>query len=369
VIRPFGLNDVPLVRRLQRTSAALAVEHILTHPRAPLWIALTAPWPWAGVGAATYVLREDAAGGQLAGFVQLIKRASRPEADVLHIAPALATADGDDPAGEVIWDRLLTHCTRAAGGHGLVRIFASIPDGGSEEACLRLAGFSLYTRETVCRLAVVPQVRDFPQGFRPQLPQDSWALQRLYTHGTPRLVQQAEGALTGEVGSPPLSWWEPDRWQGVVWEPAGEVRGAVQVHVGRAGHWLRVWGTNTLASRELRALVEQGLRAIANDRDGKRAGRPVYATVRDYEVGLGSVLTGFGFAPYTSRARFVKHTAATVRRPVASAVAAREVRQEVPARAQPLHNRRASATSHAGPVQFRYAIRFKNGSISSDATT
>jgi hypothetical protein len=336
VIRPFALNYVPLVRRLQRTSAALAVEHILTHPQAPLWIALTAPWPWAGVGVATYVLNEEGSGGPLAGFVQLIERASRPEADILHIAPALATADGGDSTGEAIWDRLLAHCTRAAGGHGLQRIFASIPDGGPEDACLRTAGYSLYTRETICRLAVVPQVRDIPPGFRPQLPQDSWALQRLYTHGTPHLVQQAEGAVSGEVGSPPLSWWEPDRWQGIVWEPAGEARGAVQIHRGRAGHWLRVWGVNTLPSRELRSLVEQGLRAIAAGPDGKRSWLPVYVTVRDYELGLSSVLTGFGFAPYASRARFVKHTTATVRRPVVSTVAQREVRQEVPARSQPL---------------------------------
>jgi hypothetical protein len=359
VIRPFGLNDIPLVRRLQRTSAALAVEHILTHPRAPLWIALTAPWPWAGVGVATYVLNEDGAPGSLGGFVQLIKRASRPEADVLHIAPA----DGDDQAGQAIWDRLLAYCTRAAGGHGLQRIFASIPDGGPEEDCLRMAGYSLYTRETICRLAVVPQARDLPAGFRSQLPQDSWALQRLYTHGTPRLVQQAEGALTGEAGSPPLSWWEPDRWQGIVWEPAGEVRGAVQVHVGRAGHWLRVWGTNTLASRELRSLVEQGLRSIALDPQGKRQARPVYVTVRDYEAGLNSVLTGFGFAPFASRARFVKHTTATVRMPVAAAVAARKVRQEVAVRSQLLHHHRQVRPNRAGQAQFRSAIQLKNGSV------
>jgi hypothetical protein len=346
VIYPFALNYIPLVRQLQRTSAALAVEHILTHPQAPLWIALTAPWPWAGVGVATYVLSEESLEGPLAGFVQLIERASRPEADILHIAPALATADGGDLAGQAIWDRLLTHCTRAAGGHGLQRIFASIPDGGAEEACLRTAGYSLYTRETIWRLAVVPQVRDLAPGFRPQLPQDSWALQRLYTHGTPRLVQQAEGAVLGEVGSPPLSWWEPDRWQGIVWEPAGEIRGAVQVHVGRAGHWLRVWGVNILASRELRSLIEQGLRTIAVASNRGRKALPVYVTVRDYEVGLSSVLTGFGFAPYASRVRFVKHTTGTVRRPVASTAPNAEtkvVRQEVPVRSHPLHDGGASA--------------------------
>jgi hypothetical protein len=363
VIRPFGLNDIPLVRRLQRSSAALAVEHILTHPRAPLWIALTAPWPWAGVGVATYVLNENGTVGSLAGFVQLIKRAARPEADILHIAPALAPTNGDNRTGQVAWDRLLAYCTRAAGGYGLQRIFASIPDGGPEEDCLRMAGYSLYTRETICRLAMVPQVRDLPPGFRPQLPQDSWALQRLYTHGTPRLVQQAEGALTGEAGSPPLSWWEPDRWQGIVWEPAGEVRGAVQVHVGRAGHWLRVWGTNTLASRELRSLVEQGLRLIAVDPRGKRQVRPVYVTVRDYESGLTGVLTGFGFAPFANRARLVKHTAARVRMPASTADTARKVGQEVAVRSQLLYYRGRARPDGAVPAPRPPEIQLKNRSV------
>ena len=128
--------------------------------------------------------------------------------------------------------------------------------------------------------------------------------------------------MTGEVGSPPLSWWEPDRWQGIVWAPAGEVRGAVQVHVGRAGHWLRVWGANTLTAREIRALVEQGLRLLATLPPRHRPDNlPVYATVRDYEIGLSGALTGFGFAPYTDRARFVKHTVATRRVPCPAGVA------------------------------------------------
>ena len=58
MIRPFGLNDIWLVRRLQRSGMTLAVEHMLTHPHEPLWTALTAPWPWAGVGVATFVLDE-----------------------------------------------------------------------------------------------------------------------------------------------------------------------------------------------------------------------------------------------------------------------------------------------------------------------
>jgi hypothetical protein len=76
---------------------------------------------------------------------------------------------------------------------------------------------------------------------------------------------------------------------------------------------------------------------------GKRGALPVYVTVRDYENGLSSILTGFGFAPYTDRARFVKYTTATIRRSVGSLVATREIRQEVPARSQSLPNNGAKA--------------------------
>ena len=335
MIRPFGLTDIFLMRSLQRRSATLAIEPALTHPRDPLWSALTAPWPWAGFGIATYVLTAPPPGSAETGFVQLVKRAARPEADVLYLAPALPAGPGRDPAGEAIWHGLLDHCVLAAAGHGLQRIFASSPDGGPEEACLRDVGFSLYVRETVYRLASVQPVALAPvAGYRSQEPQDSWALQRLYTRSTPKLVQHAEGAVTGNVGTPPLSWWEPDRWQGCVWEPAGEVRGAVQIHLGRAGHWLRLWGANLLSAREARSLVEQGLRLIAAAPPAANASLlPVYTTVRDYESELGGTLTGFGFAPYTDRVRFVKHTVAPIREPVLpAAVPALETAPKVVAR-------------------------------------
>lgn len=347
-IRPFGLNDIWLVRDLQRSGVVLAIEQALTHPHQPLWTALTAPWPWAGVGIATFVLDQKAGDRPLTGFVQMMKRATRPEADLLHLAPA-ASATPSGQAGFEVWRQLLSHCSLAAASHGLQRIFASTPVGCPEEACLKDVGFSLYTRETVYRRAESPAellaTSSPAAGSREQLPQDSWALQRLYVRSTPKLVQQAEGALTGEVGSPMLSgsllpWWEPGNWRGVVWEPAGEVRGAVQVHIGRTGHWLRIWGTNEMVARDLRTLVSQGLRQIdlstqAAFRRGSRP-VPVYATVRDYEIGLSGALIGFGFAPFMERYRFVRHVLAVVRDPASlpasGPLAAREVRQEVPVR-------------------------------------
>lgn len=360
MIRPFGLNDIWLVRRLQRRGMTLAVEHMLTHPHEPLWTALTAPWPWAGVGVATFVLDETLRGQsghsqRLQGFVQLLKRVSRPEAELLHVAPAVMAEEprddsagqevlGYDPSAEGIWSRLLAHCSLAAATHGLQRVYASAPEGCYEQTSLKQAGFCVYTRETIYRLATVPtaaqSARDVrSQGIRPQHPRDSWALQRLYSRSTPRLVQQAEGALSVGVASdsgapaaqwPVLSWWEPNDWQGWVLEPAGEVRGAIQVHRGRAGHWLRVLGADELSAREVRLLIEQGLRSLdkpASLRNGHPA--PVYSTVRDYNMNLSGSLVSSGFAPLMERARFVKHTTAVVRVAEPASTTVRELAHEL----------------------------------------
>jgi hypothetical protein len=91
---------------------------------------------------------------------------------------------------------------------------------------------------------------------------------------------------------------------------------------------------NALSAREARSLVEQGLRVIALAQSrGKTRPLPVYTTVRDYEIGLSGALTGFGFAPYADRARFVKHTVAPVREPMmATAMPALETGSKVVAR-------------------------------------
>lgn len=328
-IRPFSPTDLLLVRRLQHNSVPLAIEQALTHPRTPLWVALMAPWPWAGMGVATYVLEDSSHDPAVAGFAQIMRRAQRPEADLLCLAPALSTPTAGEGVAEAIWRPLLTHCCQEAARHGLQRVFASTPGDGPEEAVLRAAGFSLYARETIYRLAAAPSGARVLADFRPQMPQDGWAMQRLYSRSTPRLVQQAEGAVTGEAGSPPLSWWEPDQWRGIVWAPAGEVRGAAQMHLGRSGHWLRVWGVNELSATELQELLIQGL-ALADAGRPEQQGAPVpiYVGARDYEVGLGTALIGLGFTPFTDRARFVKHLMAAAREPVTLPVATLEARQQ-----------------------------------------
>jgi hypothetical protein len=132
-----------------------------------------------------------------------------------------------------------------------------------------------------------------------------------------------------------LSWWEPNDWQGWVWEPAGEVRGAVHVHRGRAGHWMRVLGASELSTREVRFLIEQGLHGLAKAANLTGRSSPVYVTVRDYDMNLSGGLIANGFAPFMERARFVRHTAAVIRAAEPVPTAVRELAPEIGVHSQP----------------------------------
>lgn len=84
MIRPFSLRDGWRLHRLARRSATLQIEHHLVRQRSPLWMAVTAPLPWHGSGAATFL---HLGAGAEPGFVQALKRPGRAEADILAIAP------------------------------------------------------------------------------------------------------------------------------------------------------------------------------------------------------------------------------------------------------------------------------------------
>jgi hypothetical protein len=288
-------------------------------------VALSAPW--AAVRVATYVLVDRTGESDDVGFLQLKQRPSRPEADVLFIAPAT-------PDGSAVWCELLQHAGMLASDQGVQRVYASLPESAAQQECVRKAGFSPYTREVIYRLVDWPGDAGEVAGFRRQDARDTWTLQRLYLRSTPRLVQQSEGALSGQAGSPPLSWWDPARWDSAVWEPSGEVRAAVQAHRGRCGHWLRILGAPELSAEDASGQVRQGLHLLMRSAGRAGSSQPIYASVRDYELGLGDALIAHGFAPYTSRVRMVKHTVSTARVAVSSYPTAADKVVEAPARSQ-----------------------------------
>ncbi len=310
VIRPVRLGDLFTVQQLGRQAAKLAMIEALLNPQSAFQAAFFAAFLWNDAKVITYLLRRREHGLASTGLLQLQKRPGRPEAEILLLAPALDTTWGH-PA---IWQKLLAHAVTTAPHHGLLRLYADVPDQPLPVSTFGHVGFRPYARQTIWRLAA-QAIQAFPTKLstkpRPQTRQDEWALQRFYERITPLPVQQAEGAQAEETTRPPiLDWWHGGLHKSFVLEQRQEVYGCVQIAYGRRGIWLQVWADNRLPDSSIQhELIRFGLTTIRQD--GIRL--PVYVGVCDYERVMGTVLSDYGFAPFTDRTKMVKHVLQWVR--------------------------------------------------------
>jgi hypothetical protein len=300
----FTPRHLFLINRLQQRGVDLNLEESLTQSYNPLRAALTAYFTVGELGALTYVVRSNTGEGWMEGFIQVRERRARPEADVLFIAPTLA---GDvDPD---VWHHLLTHVCQQAGGRGVERLFARLPEGSGQVHLFCQVGFNVYTREDIFCLNSDQPAESQPSpdaAIRPRCPADTIALQQLYAAIAPRLVQQAESITgRGRCYPPEVRPVASDR-QTCVLEKKGEIVGCLTARPGRIGHWLYVL-LHPQAYDQADALLAHGLAALRDVSPG-----PVYCSVREYQGGLRAVLQDAGFEPFVSRALIVKHTAVRV---------------------------------------------------------
>jgi hypothetical protein len=303
VIRPFHISDVLLIQRLSRQITRLNTIQTLLQPQSAVWSSLTAVAPWHDGKVATYVLRQPGHGLVGDGFLQVRKRPGRPELEIVCVAPGL-----DAPHGHpVIWEKLLAHHNVVATQQQIARIYVDVPDQPLPVHTLGHVGFRPYAREAIWRL---PPHRLSGQPYhrtveiRTQNKADDWTLQQLYMRTTPREVQLAEGLYADQpVRAPVLEWWQVGVSSTHVLEQGGEVVGAVQVAQGRSGYWVQPWADfNAPDSFVVDQLIRHALTTV-----GRRgAALPVYIGVRDYQGSLGTLLTGYGFAPFTDRAKLVR---------------------------------------------------------------
>lgn len=310
-----------LVNRLRQQGIALNLEESLTQSYHPLRAALAAYFTVGELGALTYVVNRNMAKGRLEGFLQLRERRACPEADVLFIAPALV--DDVDPD---VWYRLLTYTCQQAGGRGVERLFARLPEGGQEVHLFNQVTFTVYTREDLFCLSSgkLAEIDPVPSSaIRPYRPEDTIALQQLYTAVAPRLVQQAENVSVQGRLCPPDVWPAANERQGYVLEKQGEVVGSLTVRAGRVGHWLYVL-LHPQAYDHAGDLLAHGLAALRDAPLG-----PIYCGVREYQGGLRAILEDLGFSLFVSRALMVKHTVVRVTDPVRKLMPALDKRIEV----------------------------------------
>ena len=305
MIRAFGIRDILLIRELQRKGIALDMEGAILRPRTPLRDALISQIPMNGYGAVTYVLRE----GDRQGFIQVRQGRHPTESYLTFVAPALSEGE----AREATWCALLEELSRGEGERGVHRIYVKLPESAPVEAdVFREAGFRVYTQEQIFYLprAVALQAEGAPPVLlRPYRSTDAWGVHRLYCLGSPRFVQQAEH-VPGEIGEAATSdWAQGRREERYVWARDGEVMGYLRLIVGELGHWLHLLIHPNQMDHAV-ALLRLGVTRLK-----RYPPRPIYCTVRSYEVALQHALTTAGFKPHHMRSLMVKQIAVPVREP------------------------------------------------------
>lgn len=303
MIRPFQFGDIVLIQRLGRQSARLDAVQSLLQPQSAIWASLSALVPWNDAKVATYVLHQQGHGLAGIGYLQARKRPGRPEVEITGLAPALDTPRGH-PA---IWEKLLSYYIAVAAQQQIARIYVDVPDQPLPVNTFCQVGFRTYTRQSIWRLAR-HELSTYPYPItakiRPQNKADEWALRQLYTRTVPQSVQVAEGANSPTAPTPPiLDWWQAGACSSYVMEQRGDVVGSVQIVRGERGYWLQLWADfYNPDSYVLHQLIRFSLATIS-----QRSGyQPIYVGVCDYHGSLGALLSDYGFAPITDRAKMVK---------------------------------------------------------------
>ena len=284
MIRSFDWRDVGLVKSLSEQSVCLDSETGLIHGGHPLQQALLA-YLMPGAGAPTLVWKDN----QLAAFGQLRHRFGDEQARMLSIAPEWASVQEG-------WLHVAERLAVEAGERGAHNLIAEVNENSKEFEALRAAGFAIYARQSLWKLAgeIPPPRLRVP--LRPVSSTDLIGLSTLYANIVPRLVQQVE---------PP-----PYPLRGYVLEQQAELVAFLHVRRGPLGLWVEPY-LHPEADQLSEATLLTGLSLIPNESQ-----KPVYVCVRRYQDWLQDILMQCGLEAIGAQAVMVKRLTAGVTEPL-----------------------------------------------------
>lgn len=310
-IKPFGLQHVPMLYRLQHNSTVLDLEHALMRARSPLWAALLGHGSLAEGPFCTVVLSQPDDDAPLEGFAQARLRASGGEADLVRLAPGL-----DAPEAERIWRDLLVGMGTYLGRLGVQRVFVRLSDELEAAHLFLETGFMLYTREDVFQLQPLPAT-DTVGLLEPAEGEDCrWGIGRLYAAVTPKAVRTAEG-LANAGTAPGLEAGDTC----YIWRRGGDIAGYVGMGYGDGICWLRILIHPDHADRTA-DVIQDALAHVP------RRTRTVFCSARAYQVNVRSLLQDVGFRFVTSQSVLVRQNAVPVREAQAAPAVAFDKRAE-----------------------------------------
>ncbi len=297
MIRPFDWRDLSLLHRLRDRGLCLDAQQAYSHgPHALQYALLGALAP--GGTAFTLVARPRGS-SEAAAIGQLLQRNGDALLRLTYISPAEILAE---PTGVALLEGLC----QAAGARGGRHLVADVDEDHPGFISLREAGFAIYARQRIWRLAERPSIPGSDEAgarWRPEKASDSPSIHLLHLNIVPALVQQIE---------PP-----PGRGRGLVHVRGDELLGYLEIARGPLGIWTQPYFHP--AAEKPDALLAGFLARIA-----PKSSQPVYICVRSYQSWLNGPLERAGFERLGAQAVMVKRLAIGVRRPALAPLLALE---------------------------------------------
>jgi hypothetical protein len=311
MIRSFDWRDVGLDKSLAERGVCLDVETGLTQGNHPLQQALLA-YLMPMAGPPTFIWRGDGNGNGADGhakrgrgetksvapadppvvFGQLRHRLGEEHARLLFMAPVAA----DDGAG---WLPLLERLVVEAGERRAQNLLAEVNEKSPEYEALREAGFAIYARQSLWKLApsTAPALAGDPAPMRAATRADTIAVNTLYSNIVPRLVQQVE------PGPRHIE-------RGYVLDHAGELVAYLDVRRGPQGIWVEPF-LHPEAYDLSEAVLNACLQLVPSRKE-----KPLYLCVRRYQDWLQEVVARAGFEALGSQVVMVKRLVVRISEPL-----------------------------------------------------
>lgn len=286
--------DIWALRRRPQRRIFFYTEAMLANSYRPLAVSVKSMLGPVGDDLVTLVLRDRG----MRGFIQARKRVHAPEIDISYLA-GFATRSNGIPDGDV-WYALVNDLIQRAGYARIERVFAAVGSRADDlTEVLKQLGFQPYTQQQIWGLPE-PSIEAGSAlvALRKQHRRDSWSIQQLYTHITPRHVQQAEQRESA-------AWHLPRPRRRIGWRERGWVLGndqALDVHMhvltGPRGHVMRPMFDPAMR-HQAEAVLRYGLSQLNEQ-------RTVFAVIRAYQAEIGNALEQLGFTLRGEQTLFVK---------------------------------------------------------------
>lgn len=284
-IRPFGLRDLPLLRRYRSQGLFLDSTRILIH--GPAMVPMGALISFIGPTLRIYSYHcENGSHPGTPIISQVTYSVGATYARLSYLAPQEALEQPELTA-------LTEYIVSQMGQLGVFHILAEVDESYQAFQLFHRVGFAIYARQRIWRLDGEPTGETNEVAWRASRSRDTIGIRSLYCNVVPGLVQQVEPLPQKNI-------------KGVVYYQNGELQAFVELKYGRNGIWVQPF-VHPDAQGFDRHLVN-----LLHNMPGRRD-RPLFICVRSYQSWLESAVEALGGQPGPQQAVMVRHLAITRR--------------------------------------------------------